>query len=177
MKPKPASKAKLFAGIMYSDKKTYSEVIKALEKKFGMPESVSEPYDFTAFTKYYASEMGKKILKRFVVFKALINRDELADIKLFTNKLEEKFSRKGRRKINIDPGYVTLHNLVLASAKERANKIYLGKGIYADLILIFHKNKCEHFSHTFPDFKSKLVQDFFLQVKKQLNSSNTAQIS
>jgi len=170
MKPKPVSKAKLFAGIMYSDKKTYNLIVKELEKKFGKIETESAEYDFTKFTKYYVPEMGKKIFKKFLVFKRLISRDKLADIKLFTNELEDRFARKSKRKINLDPGYLTLHNLVLASAKDRAHKVYLKKGIYADLTLIFHKNSCEHFQYTFPDFKSKQVQEFFCKIREKLKN-------
>ena len=170
MKPKPVSKAKFFTGVMYSDKKTYSAVVKALKKKFGEIEEESEPYDFTKFTRYYVPEMGKKILKKFLVFKKPINRDNLADIKLFTNEIEDKYAKKSKRKINLDPGYLTLHNLVLASAKDRAHKIYLKKGIYADLTLIFHKNTCEHFQHTFPDFKSEKVKEFFCRVRNKLKN-------
>ena len=172
MKPKKVSKAKFFTGIMYSDKKIYNAVVKALEKKFGEIETESEPYDFTRFTGYYVPEMGKKILKKFLVLKKQISRDKLADIKLFTNELEDKFAKRSKRKINLDPGYLTLHNLVLASAKDRAHKIYLKKGIYADLTLIFHKNTCEHFPHTFPDFKSEHVKEFFCRVRNKIKKIN-----
>jgi hypothetical protein len=171
MKPKPVSKAKLFTGIMYTDKKAYLSAVRELEKKLGEIESESAEYDFTAFTKYYVPEMGKKILKKFLVFKKLISRDNLADIKIFTNEVENKFAKKAKRKINLDPGYLTLHNLVLASAKDRAHKIYLKRGIYADLTLIFHKNTCEHFPHTFPDFKSEKVKEFFCNVRKEIKKN------
>lgn len=171
MKPKQASKAKLFTGIMYSDEKSYKKAVKALEKKFGQIETESLPYDFTKFTDYYTSEMGKRMIKKFLVFKRMVNRDTLANAKLWTNKLEDKLAKKGKRRVNLDPGYLTLHNIVLASAKDRAHKIYLKNGIYADLTLVFHKKSWEHFPHTFPDFKSREIQDFFFRVRAALKSS------
>ncbi|MBW2993273.1 DUF4416 family protein, partial [Candidatus Woesearchaeota archaeon] len=132
MKPKKqVPRAKLFTGILYSDEAAYKKTIRELEKKFGPIEHISQEYDFTDFTAYYEDEMGDNIKKKFLVFKKQINRDKLADIKLWTNELENKFSRFKKRKINLDPGYFTVHNLVLASAKDRSHKIYLKKGIYA----------------------------------------------
>jgi len=166
MKPKKeVPKAKFFTGIMYSDEDTYQKAVKELVKKFGKIEHESHEYDFTDFTTYYEDEMGDNIKKKFFVFKKLIARDKLADIKLWTNALENKFSKLNKRKINLDPGYFTMHNLVLASAKDRAHKIYLKKGIYADLTLLFGKNSCQHMPHTFKDFKTKEVQEFFCRIR------------
>ena len=162
---KEAPKAKLFTGIMYADEDTYQKAVKELIKKFGKIEHESQEYDFTDFTAFYEDEMGDSIKKRFLVFKKLISRDKLADIKLWTNELENKFSRFKKRKINLDPGYFTVHNLVIASAKDRSHKIYLKKGIYADLTLLFNKNGCQHMPHTFKDFKTKEVQEFFYRIR------------
>ena len=172
MKPKKeVPKAKLFTGIIYSDKDTYKKAVKELVEKFGPIEHESQEYDFTDFTAYYEDEMGDSTKKKFLVFKKLIARDKLVDIKLWTNALENKFtklelcSKLKKRKVNLDPGYFTMHNLVLASAKDRAHKIYLKKGIYADLTLLFNKNGCQHMPHTFQDFKTKQVQEFFYRIR------------
>lgn len=168
--PQPAPKAKFFMGVMYADKKLCENAVREIVNKFGPVEHESDEYDFTDFTAYYEDEMGDEIKKKFLVFKKPMGRDRLADIKLWTNALEDRFAKKSKRRINIDPGYITPHNLVLASAKDRAHKIYLGKGIYADLTLLFSKHGCEHFSHTFPDFKTKEVQDFFCRIRNQLKN-------
>ncbi len=162
---KEVPKAKLFVGIMYPDKKIYTRAIKELTKKFGQVEHESHEYDFTDFTTHYEDEMGDSLKKKFLVFKKLISRDKLTDIKLWTNALEDKFAKFKKRKINLDPGYFTVHNLVLASAKDRSHKIYLKKGIYADLALLFNKNGCQHMPHTFSDFKTKQVQEFFYRIR------------
>ena len=165
---KPASKAKLFCGIMYSDKKIYRRVVSELIKKFGEIEAESEAYDFASFTDHYFQEMGNKIMKRFVVFRKMIDRSRLAGIKLWTNSKEASFSKSRKRAVNLDPGYFTLHNLVLASAKDRSRRIYLGKGIYAELTLVFKKDGCITFDWTYADFKSDYVKKFFLQQRNAL---------
>jgi hypothetical protein len=166
MKPIHPSKAKLFIGVIYKNKEIYNKVLKELTKKFGEIEKESFEYNFDEFTSYYKKEIGSNLTKKFIVFKKLIKRDKITDIKLFTNSIEEKYSRKGKRLINLDPGYLTEFNLILPSAKERPHKIYLKKGIFADLNYVFKKNSCIVFTHTFPDFKSEKVQKFFIEVRK-----------
>ncbi|MBU0930136.1 MAG: DUF4416 family protein [Nanoarchaeota archaeon] len=163
MKPFKPKKVKLFIGLMYKDKNILNKIIKLLENKFGFIQDSIE-YDFN-YTNYYENEFGKDLKKRFIVFKNSINPELLVNIKLFTNNIENKFSKNNKRLINIDPGYLNKQKLILASAKERYNRIYLKKGIYADLTYFFNKNNCILLRNTFPDFKNKQVQKFFIKIK------------
>ena len=165
---KKISKAKLFIGILYKDKDVYNIVEKELIKKFGSLEDDSIEYDFDQFTDYYEKELGKKLLKKMIVFKDLIDREDLAEIKVFTNELEDKYSVKDKRTINLDPGYFTKDQLILASAKDSPYKVYIGKGIFAHLTYYFGKNKVIEALRTFPDFRDKKVQEFFVRVKNRL---------
>lgn len=161
-------KAKLFIGIIYRNKDVYNKVLNELIKKFGPLENDSIEYNFDQFTNYYEKELGKNLLKKIIVFKNLIDRVYLADIKVFTNNLEEKYSVNNKRTINLDPGYLTKQQLVLASVKNTPYKVYIGKGIFAHLTYYFGKNKCIEALRTFPDFRDKKVQMFFVKIKKKL---------
>ncbi len=160
-------KAKLFAAIMYSSEEACKKAIDELVKKSGAIDSESEVFAFN-FTDYYAEEMGDKLFKKFLSFRALINREELADVKLFTDELERKFSKEGKRQVNIDPGYVTVQNLVLATRKESQHRIYLGGGVFAEVTLAFKKNGCIYFNWTYPDYRTKLACDFLLRARESL---------
>ena len=46
-------------------------------------------------------------------------------------------AKAGRWSQNLDPGMLSLHNLVLASTKGFAHRIYMREGIYAELALLF----------------------------------------
>ncbi|MFH1774746.1 MAG: DUF4416 family protein [Methanobacteriota archaeon] len=160
-------KAKLFAAIMYSGEEAYKKAIEELVKKFGAIDGESEVFAFD-FTDYYAEEMGQKLFKKFLSFREPIKQEELADIKLFTNELEKKFSVEGKRQVNIDPGYVTALNLVLATKKESQHRIYLRDGVFAEATLAFKKNGCIYFDWTYPDYKTKLACEFLLKVRGKL---------
>jgi hypothetical protein len=159
-------KTKLVIGIMYSDKEAYEEAIKQLEQKFGEISDKSQEYDFN-FTTYYEEETGKDLKKQIIVFKKLIDRDELAEIKHYTNTIEDEFSKEGKRKINLDPGYMTEHNVILASAKELPHKVSIGKGMFGDVVLEYRKGDYEDSRHTFPDYRTPLVKEFLKTIRKK----------
>ncbi|MDD5331533.1 MAG: DUF4416 family protein [Candidatus Nanoarchaeia archaeon] len=166
MKPLRPKKVKLFCGMTHRDMKEVEVILKRLEKKFGKIESISDEFSFN-FTDYYTDEIGTDLKKKFIIFRDLIDPEEIVKVKLFTNKLENKYSINGKRIFNLDPGYLNAEHLILPSAKPRPHRVYLRKGIYADMIYVFGKNEVFDFKHTFPDFKQDFVKKFFLELRKK----------
>lgn len=175
-KTSEVSKAKLIVAIMYKDEKILNEVLKILKEKYAKIEANLD-YDFN-FTNYYEKETGTNLKKSIFVFKKYIRRESLPTIKLYTNKLEDDFSKDGKRTINIDPGYMTQNSVVLASAKELPHRVYLKKGIFADVILTYSNSNFECGDRTFPDYKTELIKNFFKiqrdSLKKEQNKKNHA---
>lgn len=122
-----------------------------LEERFGKADDISEPFAFDQ-TGYYDAELGTPITRRIVAFETLRPLDELADIKLFTNSLEARHGSDTARLFNLDPGFVTVQNLVLATGKKFTHRIYLKEGIWADLTMIWQKKQWVEFPWTFPDY-------------------------
>ncbi|MBI2128729.1 DUF4416 family protein [Candidatus Woesearchaeota archaeon] len=165
MKIITAHPAKLFIGIMFSDKKLYSNAVNDLKSRFGDIEAESHEYEFSKITDYYADEMGKRILKKFLVFKDKIDKNKLADIKLITTEIEKKYSKNNKRRINLDPGHLTSNALVLASFKKGTNyKEQISERVYAHKVLEFKEGKAIAFWHTFPDYRTKENQGFFIRL-------------
>jgi hypothetical protein len=161
---KQIPEVKLLIGIMYNDKELLSKIISILRERFGDIESELE-YDFS-FTDYYKPEMGENLKKKIIIFKNLIKREQLADIKNWTNGLEDRESINQKRKINLDPGYLTICNVVLASAKEMPHKIYISEGMFGDVVLEFKNRSFQHSEHTFPDYKSDVVKNFLNKARE-----------
>jgi hypothetical protein len=116
-------------------------------------------------TDYYEPEMGAPLFRRVMAFCNLIEQDSLADIKLFTNDLEKRLSRQGRRRVNIDPGYLLAERFVLATGKNYTHRVYLRAGIYADLTLIYHEGRFQALDWTYPDYAGEAVIDFLKSVR------------
>jgi len=148
---------------MYSSIEIYNKVSSILTEKFKEIKKESNEYNFDQFTSYYEKEMGKNLVKRFLIFNHNTNKEDLIKIKKQTTEIEKEFSKDGNRTINLDPGYLNEKELVLASFKKGTNyKEELGEGVYAHKVLEFKDGKAEIFWHTFPDYRVKENQDFFI---------------
>lgn len=105
-------------------------------------------------TDYYAREMGSGLLRSLVSFERLVDAGELAGIKLMTNELERGWSVDGRRRVNLDPGYLSPGKLVLATTKDQAHRVYLSGGIYAEVTLAWRDGDFRPWPWTYPDYAS-----------------------
>jgi len=104
------------------------------------------------FTPYYERELGSDIRRWLWVFSHLVEREALARIKTLTNQWEQSYMREGRRRFNLDPGFITLGNFVLATGKNNAHRIYLADGIFADLTLLYRSGSYRPLEWTYPDY-------------------------
>ena len=122
--------------------------------------------------------MGETILRQLWSFDALADPAGLADWKLRSQRIEGKLAARpgeGRppRPVNLDPGYVTLNKLVLASTKDREQRIYLSSGIYAEITLMRRRGKWEPFPHTFPDYAAGTYNGFLEKVRRKYKEQLT----
>ena len=137
---------------------------------FGGVDYESEPVPFTR-TDYYDAELGRPITRRILSFDRPMAMDSLPGIKLATNALELEWSRDGRRLFNLDPGYVTCERLVLATGKNFTHRVYLDRGIWADLTLIFHRGDWFDLPWTFPDYASPEIKRHLTRIREMYKAS------
>jgi Domain of unknown function (DUF4416) len=108
-------------------------------------------------TDYYAPTMGQGIEKCFWAYEPLADAALLVERKLQANAWELEYAaRAGHdepRPLNIDPGYLTHAKLVLASTKDHAHRIYLDRGIFAEVTLFYKDRRWQHRDWTFPDYR------------------------
>ncbi|MCS7305410.1 MAG: DUF4416 family protein [Thermoguttaceae bacterium] len=139
--------------------------------QWGPPALESRLFDFHE-TNYYQPTMGGPLKKQFFVFSQLQDPARLVDWKLQTNAWELEYAQLGRhpepRPLNLDPGYLTLAKLVLASTKDFTHRIYLDRGIYAEITLFYRHGRWEAHPWTFPDYRRPDYQEFFSQARQYL---------
>lgn len=133
----------------------------ALTRYYGEILEATESTHFS-HSSYYSEEMGENLLRCFIGFKDFISPSKLASIKKNTNLLEESFSIDNKRTINIDPGYLDLPKVVLASTKDFSHRIYLGEEIFAEVTLHWRQKRgFVDLPWTYPDYKSVYAKEFF----------------
>ena len=159
---------KLVVGLISTDRNLLEQAQSALAEGFGTVTEKSPEIPFS-FTDYYEKEMGPNLIRQWVAFHDLVESEQLADFKTTTHSLEKRFiGPNGKRRVNLDPGLLSLHNFVLASTKGYAHRIYMHGGIYADLALIFQSGKFQPLPWTYPDYQTPVCQEFLMRCRKEL---------
>lgn len=165
---KPFEKCILVMGVL-SAMEDVSEAERRLEEMFGPIKERTVPVPFD-FTDYYDSEMGRRPERHFIVFSNPVDPSSLAAIKLKTNELEKRFSTNGQRRINLDPGVLSLGSLILATTKPSAHRIPLADGIWGETTLLYHHGSYNPLDWTYADYRSSDFIVFFNNLRKLLKS-------
>ncbi len=144
------------------------DVMSEMEEMFGPIDYQSPVRPFTQ-TAYYNKEMGDGLLRLFVGFAQLVSRDRLADIKLATNRIEQSYvDQAGGRRINIDPGLLSVENLVLATGKNFTHRIYLKDGIFAEVTLLYQGGRFQALPWTYWDYTADEVIEIMETLRQDL---------
>jgi hypothetical protein len=163
--PKKPIAVKLVIGFIFKDAKIYVKAKSMLKIRFGLIDFESQILDFV-HTDYYEKEFGKNLKRGFVSFQKLISPDQLSAIKITTNKIEAGLSLRQLRRINIDPGYLDLSKLVLATTKPYRHRIYLCQGIWAEVTLFYQGNTFRPWEWTYPDYQTEVYISIFDNIRK-----------
>jgi hypothetical protein len=151
-----------FASILFRENEDLLKTLDMLSNQIGAIEKQTPVAPFL-HTNYYEKEMGGGLKRTFVFFGALVERESLPEIKLITNEIEQSFALDGKRTINIDPGYVALEHVILATTKGYAHRVHLKNGIYADLTLMYRNGTYRPLEWTYPDYAEAQTISLFIQ--------------
>ena len=163
----PFAKNKLIMGVLSTLPEKKDELRHLLVEEFGPIDYESQEFDFN-FTDYYVPEMGSGIKRFFYSFVNLVSPDQLPDIKIRTNGLEEQFALDGNRKINLDPGLLSLSSLILATTKNNVHRIPLQKGIYGEVTLMYVNREYQILPWTYADYRTPAFHEIFKEMRTLL---------
>jgi hypothetical protein len=174
----------LFVGMLSPDPALIKATAKRLADEFGPLEFAGNisPWNYSD---YYVAEMSAGLHRQFIFFSRLIDPVRLPGIKLTTHAVELTLSEGTaggmRRRINLDPGYLTEAKVVLATTKDYAHRIYLGSGIYAEVALRY-KEATRSFvplEYTYRDYQAeetiRLMNDARGRLRKQLRDATVGE--
>lgn len=154
-----------FVAVLYREEDAYASARQHLVERWGELafEGPSHPFDVTDF---YAPEMGAGLVRRLIAFADLKPPDFLPDAKHGCNELEKSLALGASRRVNLDIGYLDHNKIVLASVKAAGQKIYLGAGVYADLVGRYKSGRYQPFEWTFPDFRDGRYDDDLVKIRQ-----------
>lgn len=162
---------KYICGMLSARRDLLTRCAQEVSRVLGPVESVSEVIAFD-FTDYYRDQMGPDLWRQFISFTGLGDPGRLAEIKRATNEIERRLADESPdgppRPVNLDPGYVELAKLVLASMKNFAHRVYLRDGVYAEVTLLYREKRWQALPATFPDYASGRYFPFFSNVRESL---------
>lgn len=166
-------KTALVMGVLSTSETRREELIKVLTQNFGPVFKISSTIDFS-FTDYYNDEMSGRPVRYFIMFNNLVDPSTLADIKTKTNEIELLFADNHGRRVNLDPGILSLASFILATCKDRSHRIPLKNGIYGETTLIFQDHDFQRLPWTYADYScdevKEILRDFRLCYKRMINN-------
>ena len=178
--PNPNQREKLVTSIIYAPEVEVGALLAELESAWGPIEYLGQELAFD-HTDYYTVEMGSGLRRRIVAFQRFIEPSDLPAIKLASNEMEDGHrDTQRKRRVNMDPGVLAADKLVLATTKNFSHRIYLGRGIFADLTLLYRDGAYNPLEWTYPDYASEEIRTVFgiirraMMIKRRLDPSQSA---
>lgn len=164
-------KVKRFAAVFAHDESALDWLAQRCVADWGRIELASEKWP-VAETGYYHRTMGSGVLKQLLLFESLIEMEELVADKWLAGEWEQELAKElnhqPSRPINIDSGYVSEAKLVLATTKDREHRVYVGRGIFAEVTLHYQKHQWRPWPWTYPDYHREEVAEFLNRARSQL---------
>lgn len=157
-------KEKLVIGVLISRTEVLTELEDCLIKCWGDIDLKTEAVPFE-YTDYYNKEMGTPIYRCFFSFQNLIAPEDLPAIKIRTNEIELGYAQGDKRKVNLDPGILSLSKFILATTKNNVHRIPMNRGIYGELTLQFKDRDFHPLEWTYPDFAGRENRDLLIRIR------------
>ncbi len=160
---------KIVAAVLLHGPKWLPEVLRALENRFGPVDYRGKMHAFD-HTDYYRDEFGEGLWRGILSFRGVANPENLVEWKRKTREIEQEISPSGKRICNIDIGYLDPDKLVLGSFKSGPLKVYLGNGVFADILVKYGNGRFEPMPWAFPDFKDTRYHASLIVIREKLKS-------
>lgn len=149
----------------------FAWAIEQVTASWGPLALASVPFDFVE-TDYYRPTMGPDLRLQLFAFALRMDAAELVERKLQTKLWEQSYVRLGihsePRPLNLDAGYLTKAKLVLASTKDHAHRLYLGRGVFGEITLVYRDRHWQPHPWTYPNYRREDYQEFLSRAREQL---------
>jgi hypothetical protein len=166
----PTRPGLLFGSFLYmKEHHTEEKLLSLWTEAYGLSD-ILHP-EFNPLMLYYAKEMSGELSRFLVITKKTFPRSELLKAKLHGQEWERHFAHGEKRSVNVDIGFLSLENFLLATTKNYSHRIYIGEDIFADLTFEFKQGDFRALPWTYPDYQDPDKIKFLLQARNRLLAS------
>lgn len=160
MSPEIPSSGLLFASFLFR-RDLYQDLFfsEFWEAQFGKSFSLAPSEN--PLNQYYSKEMGNNLSRIFFLSTEPFPREFLLSTKILSLNWEDKWKVGRNRMVNVDIGFLSVENFLLATTKNYSHRIYLGQNIFSDLTYYFHLGKLQTLPWTYPDYLDDQKKEFF----------------
>jgi len=156
-----------FIAVYFRESELLQKAVAEMGLVLGGFDKVSKSIDIS-YSRYYEEEMGSGLCKQWFASTILADPTRLAAWKLASNEIERKYALDGNRRVNIDPGFVGLSKVVLASLKDHPQRIPLSDGVFAETELTYEDGHWHNLPWTYWDYADNPVKSFLMDVRTAL---------
>lgn len=159
LKTEQPSPGLLFGSFLYrEDLHSKDSLIKFWETEIGKSFSLV-PLN-NPLAQYYSKEMGLPLSRIFFLSSHSFPREFLLSTKLQAMEWEKNWATDQKRTVNVDIGFLTAENFLLATTKNYSHRIFLGQNLFADLTYYFHQGELQTLPWTYPDYLDDQKKEF-----------------
>lgn len=163
----PVEPVKLLVAVLCSGLEALEKGLEGLRACRGEIDYQGAAHPFN-LTDYYQEEMGEALSRTILSFDLPVSPVELVNLKHECLELEEALADEaGQRTANLDAGYLDHGKLVLASLKPAGQKLYVERGVYADLVARYGGGRYRPFEWTFPDFATGIYDEDLATIRQR----------
>ncbi|EQC49707.1 DUF4416 family protein [Bacteriovorax sp. DB6_IX] len=151
-----------FHSVLFNKAKISLESLRQLCLEY-FGESILLTHPFFPMKQYYSKEMGSEdqLERVFFFYPKKASRESLVAMKTLSTELENKYSNNGQRIFNLDSGYISKDQVLLATGKPYSHRIYLAGGVYGELTYRYCGKSFEKLDWTYPDYSHpEIIQKF-----------------
>jgi hypothetical protein len=153
-------------GLLSNQPGLICEAAERLAEPWGGIDLWGEPQPFD-HTPYYEKEMGSELQRRFCCLTGLMAPERLVELKQKAWEVEQLYIVAGNRQVNLDPGTLDATKVVLASFKPGPQKLYLGSGVWADMVSFYTNRAFRPLLWTFPDLREGPHLELFAHARRR----------
>lgn len=158
---------KLFVAALFAPEPGVVVIRDLVASRFGPIDDELAPHPFT-FSDYYHAEMGPSLERALFSIGPLVDPAGLAGFKEEANALESETAVvPDARRVNLDPGLLSLSRVVLATTKASAHRVPLRDGLYAEITLLYRRGRYRPLEWTYPDYQSDRFVEWLARVRSR----------